>query len=876
MNQLRLRGGRSLLPLAAMGGFVLVFAAGSAPLSAASSKPNIIYILADDLGIGDLGVTGQNARAAAGLPAIATPNIDALAQQGMTFTRMYSTPLCTPSRASLLTGFEMHHLHRDVTEGIKGLRGGQLDKTWGQTLQEAGYTTGMFGKWHLGGVDWPGGPRGVYDYVAIPTQKGFEIVNGTMAGGYRTDHVWEEDGMGGLKKVVNVWEGSWRFTDNTATDRILAMINDSVAADQPFAAYVALQAPHEPLNQIPTGPYTDKTWPLVQKQYAAMVDSLDRNVGRIMEAVSDPNNDGNMSDSIASNTIVVFSSDNGPLWNGHAVGFNNEFFDSNGSYRGEKSNTLEGGIRSPFFVRWDGVTTPGSVNNSHVGTLADVYPTLAELAGLDTPFGLDGVSMLPAITGTGLDMQQDAHVWTARYSFLNQASWVVQMADWKLIRRMSNMGYELYHISADPYETTNLAATKTDVRDALQAVAALEGVLEEPFFQTGGTAPQNVFYTQYKTWAPQPGSTSFGAATNWAGGTQFNADGDPQSLYWNTGPGPNWLATVSNTLGGHGNAFVDNAVKVLALEVRGEVGTMQVSIMPGARLDAYNGVRVSNAGVLQIDGGTLATARQLDVRAGGSLTGDGLITGYQSVIAGIPEFEGKKLLEPEVLNAGVVDIFDGLSAGLLTIDGDFRQGSSGELRIDIFGDGGVPGVDFDTLAITGDATLGGSLYVDLNGAYTPALGQLFPVLSAGSLTLAGLKLTGPDASMFALAVESGADLVLTYVDADFDADGVVDGGDLVIWQQHFGAATSQGDANNDGWVDGADFLTWQRQVGSPAVASPAGGSSVAEPSGAALAMLSAMIGGALCHPRRFMTNTAAKAHAKAPTGRWPVEPAFDA
>jgi len=826
---------------------------------AAAPKPNIVFILADDLGIGDLGVTGQNARAAAGLPAIATPNIDALAQQGMTFTRMYSTPLCSPSRASLLTGFEIHHLHKDVVEGSKGLRPGQLDKTWGQTLQEAGYTTGMFGKWHLGGVEWPGGARGVYDYNSIPTQKGFEIVNGTMAGGYRTDYVWEEDGMGGLVKVLNTYTPEWpgpglpfKFTDDVATDRVVNMVKDSVSANQPFAAWVALQAPHEPLNNLPTGPYSDESWPLVQRQYAAMVGNLDKNVGRIMEAVSDPNNDGNTSDSIASNTIVVFSGDNGPLWNGNAIGYNNEFFDSNGPYRGEKSNTLEGGIRTPFFVRWDGVTTPGSVNNSHVGSLADIYPTLAEVAGLDTPFGLDGVSMLPAITGTGRDTQQDAHVWTARYSFLNQASWVVQMADWKLIRRMSNMGYELYHISADPYETTNLATTRTDVRDALQAVAAIEGVLEEPYFQAGNTAaPQNVFYTQYKTWAPQPDSTSFNLAANWSGGTQFNADGDPESRYWNTGPGPNWLATLSNPLGGHRNAFVANTVKVLAMDVQGDVGTMQVNVMSGARLEAYNGVRIGDAGILRMLDGTVATAREIDVRPGGSLTGAGLVTGFQSVLAGIPEFNGKRLLDPEVLNAGIVDIYQGSAAGLLTIDGDFRQGSSGELRIDIFGDGGVPGVDFDKLAITGDATLGGSLYVDLNGAYTPAPGQMFPVLSAGSVTLAGLKLTGPDASMFALAVESGADLVLSYVDADFDADGVVDGGDLAIWQQHFGAATSQGDANNDGWVDGADFLTWQRQVGSAAVASPAGGWSVAEPSGGALAMASAMIGGAICRPRRL-------------------------
>jgi arylsulfatase A-like enzyme len=830
--------------------------------STAATSPNIIVLLADDLGIGDLGVNGQNARASAGLPAISTPNIDKLASQSMSFTRMYSTPICSPSRGSILTGFQIQNLKKDTTDGLEGLRAGEEDKTWAQALQGQGYKTAMYGKWHLGGLDIPSSSLGVYDTNSIPTTKGFEIAFGMAP--HRSDRLWENDGAGGLKIVGNTYTPGWpgpglpfEFTDDAVTDRAVNLIEGSKADARPFAAYVAFNAPHEPFDRLPLGQYADKDWPLVQRQYAANVSNMDANVGRILAAVEDPNHDGDKSDSIASNTLIIFASDNGALWN-HANGFVTEYFDSNGIYRGQKSNTYEGGVRAPFFVRWDGVTTPGSTND-RFSNFADLYPTLAELSGADTPVGIDGVSMLSAITGQGPVKQDDAYVSTARWNFVSQQSWSIEMGGWKLTRRFATNSYELYNIINDPSEVTNRASSRPDIRGALEAVIGIEGALEEPYFQNGNNStPENVYYTQYKTWSPQPGSVTFNIASNWSGGTQYNVSGDPESLYWNTGPHRNWIATVSHNQNGVRNCFVANTMKVLAVEVKSPTGRMQLNLLANDTLDALNGARISSGGVLRFVNGTFVTAREVDVRPGGFLEGAGLITGYQDIIANIPEFQNQRLLEPEVLNAGTVDIYQDSAAGsvpgLMTINGDFSQSASGQLRVDILGNG-IPGVDFDKLVVTGQATLGGSLYVSVGDGFIPQPGQFFSILSASSLSIAGLQLTGPAANLFSLAVIGSTDLVLTAgggMPGDFDGNGVVDGADLAIWQQHYGQVGQSGDYDGNGAIDGADLLGWQRQLGALAPAATAN-AAVPEPSG--LAMIAIGIACPLLTKRRTPINT---------------------
>ncbi len=819
---------------------------------AAQQQPNIVFIMADDLGIGDLGVTGQLARAAAGQPAIQTPNIDILANQGVRFNNMYSSaPICSPARLSLLTGFSQSRGIKDRVDWDVDIRGGdQVDRTWGSMLQDEGYRTGMFGKWHLGGF--ATGEQSINNPQATPVQKGFDVAYGSMTGGYRSPFLWESDGTGEmqLSRVLfltgdNAWPGpghSYRYSQDMVADKAEEFIRANAVASQPFAAYVPFQAPHTPLDRLGSEPYEDENWPNVQKVYAAMITRLDQQVGQLMAALDDPNGDGDDGDSIADNTIVIFTSDNGPLWNNGAPGFTTEFFDSNSSYSGEKISTLEGGIRVPFLVRWKGTVAPGTVNDSYVGTLADIMPTFAEVAGGESPIGIDGMSMLSDIKGEIPSDRPDSYNWSthANFSDLDQQGWSIRMGDWKYIKRTASGNDMLFDLANDPSETTNLIASRSDIATVLQTLAFDEGPARESLVNN---VPTNTYFNQYKTWSPQSGSVDFTAATNWSGGTQFRKPGDPEAQNWNSAPADNWLALVENTAGGNLQTLVNADTKVLAMEIRSDLGTMTVRVNLGVEISARNGIRVSSGGLLILDGGQLNTIREIDIRQGGALVGEGTITGQQQIIAAIPEFQSQGLFEPELVNAGVIQIDGDVAAGFLTIDGQYEQTVTGVLSLDLYSDGGVPGTDFDQLIVSAGATLSGAIDINLFGGFLPSVGDSFEVISAESIFDDGISLVGTAASNFIYSIVDGNSLVLIYADADFDLDGDVDGADFLTWQRGFGqtaASHSQGDANGDNKVDHLDLLAWQGGSGSSSSQALA---TVPEPSTAGLALLMGAIFG---------------------------------
>ncbi len=354
-----------------------------APLAAPAAPPNVIHILADDLGYGDLGCYGQKL--------IRTPRLDQMAAQGMRLTRHYAgAPSCHPSRCVLFTG--KHTGHARIRQNCK-LPLLENDFTLSQMFQQAGYATGGVGKWALGD----------HDSTGAPWRKGFDEFLGyldqTHAHGHYPDHLWKNGRR--LDIPENAAGKRATFSHDLFTAQALDFIRGH--KDKPFFFYAAFTLPHaevavpedsleeyrgkwpEPKKFEGSRTYCPQDQPRAVR--AAMITRLDRDVGRILDLLDELQ--------LSEKTLVLFTSDNGPITAG---GQDPEFFDSNGPLRGLKFTLYEGGIREPCLVRWPGKVQPGSISH-HVSDFADMVPTYAALIGAPVPAGLDGVSILPTLLG---------------------------------------------------------------------------------------------------------------------------------------------------------------------------------------------------------------------------------------------------------------------------------------------------------------------------------------------------------------------------------------------------------------------------------------------------------------------------------------------
>ncbi|MCA9248660.1 MAG: arylsulfatase [Planctomycetales bacterium] len=434
---------------------LLASLAASAHAADAPRLPNLIFIMADDLGYGDLGCYGQ--------ATLKTPNIDRLSQEGMRFTQMYAgSTVCAPSRCVLMTGKHLGHaLIRG--NGKDNLR--PEDVTVAEVFKSAGYRTGMFGKWGLGHEGSSG----------LPTRQGFESFFGYLdqhhAHNYYPTFLIRNGQRVSLDNVVP-GEGTWG--QGVATERreyshdlIMAealKFIDAAHAD-PFFLYLPITLPHannEARNkgmEIPDlGTFASKDWPEPQKGTAAMIAKMDHDVGRLLARLE--------KFGIDEQTLVIFTSDNGP----HAEGGNDPtFFDSNGPLRGIKRALYEGGIRVPFLARWPGRVAAGATND-HIGYFGDLMATAADLSGGDAPEGLDSISFLPTLLGQPDQQQHDFLYW----EFYEQGSrQAVRMGDWKAIRQPMLTGkVELYNLANDLGEEHDVAAQHAEVVGKL--VAAME------------------------------------------------------------------------------------------------------------------------------------------------------------------------------------------------------------------------------------------------------------------------------------------------------------------------------------------------------------------------------------------------------------------
>ncbi len=414
--------------------FLSTAAAGLlSPQLSGSRKPNVVFILADDLGYGDLSCYGQKM--------FATPNLDRLAEEGMRFTQAYAgSTVCAPSRCCLMTGLHTGHAR------IRGNARHPLrpeDTTVAEVLKRAGYRTGLIGKWGLGEAGSTG----------MPHRKGFDeffgYLNQQHAHSYYPDHLWENDSDIILAGNLGVPK---EYSHDLFAERALKFVDKHRA--EPFFLYLAFTIPHANNEmgrdsgngmEVPdAGEFASRNWPQQEKNFAAMVTRMDRDIGKFMAKLKETG--------IDQHTLVIFSSDNGPHREG---GHDPDFFDSNGALRGIKRDLYEGGIRVPTMARWPGHIRPGV--SDHIWSFPDFLPTAAEVAGARAPSGLDGVSILPTLLGKSQPQPQKLY-WEFHERGFTQG---VRFGDWKAVRKGGKT--ELYNLRQDLSETKDVAAGHADI-----------------------------------------------------------------------------------------------------------------------------------------------------------------------------------------------------------------------------------------------------------------------------------------------------------------------------------------------------------------------------------------------------------------------------
>ena len=407
-------------------------------------RPNIIFIVVDDLGFGGLGCYGQRL--------IRTPNVDRLAQEGMRFEQHYAgCSVCAPSRAVLLTG--KHAGHTAVRANTGGVPLPESEVTVADILSRAGYTCGGFGKWGLGDTGTPG----------VPERHGFDMFFGYYhqihAHDYYPEYLW----CNSAKVLLEANENGGRkfYSQHLIFDEMLRWIRAN--KERPFFCYAPWTPPHGryeiPEDELAFQEYVDRPWPKTARIYAGMIALIDRQVGELLALLAELG--------IDRDTIVFFTSDNGaaPADRSELT----RLFRSNGGLRGGKRTLYEGGIRVPFIVRWPGHVPASSVSR-HVSYFADVLPTLAELAGAPTPEETDGLSLVPTLLGeqaAGRPQEEHARLYWECGGLLEYTLPVpmqaVRFGQWKAVRHRAGDPIEVYDLAADQEEQRNLATLRPDL-----------------------------------------------------------------------------------------------------------------------------------------------------------------------------------------------------------------------------------------------------------------------------------------------------------------------------------------------------------------------------------------------------------------------------
>ena len=616
------------------------------------SQPNIIHILADDLSWGSVGFNNPSTY-------IQTPNIDALATGGMILNRSYAATVCSPSRAMLYNGFHNGHALNDRNSDISA---GLIaeDVTVGEIMQGAGYSTAIMGKWGWGasgsrtigfGAD-PQPTLGGDTAGDLPTNQGFDrfygLLNHSAAHDQVYDWIWRSDTAFGSTylEANNSNGGNPAFVQDLYNQQAEQFIRDE--AGSPFYLQLNYTVPHFDLDVIASGQIpelrnldgevigpaglgvyeNDPALGDKQEKYAAIITRMDSSIGAIISRLEDPDGDGDTADSVLNDTLIIFSSDNGATPEDGFGQSNTTDPRVDGGLRGGKRDLFEGGIRMPAFAYWNGTIAPGT-STDLLNDLADVQATAADLAGVLPQVGIDGVSILPTLTGQGIQRERP---WLLFENFENsqlsqqRTDWTIIRGDDKLIK-FRDGSFGLYDLSTDFGEDNPLdlsAPANAALRDELQAIALAEGAERA-----------NSYAARYVNF------------------TGVDGDDIAESTSWDEGTAPadTWVATLHNS--GNRSArrnVAASSVAVLGLQVSG-FREQVLDLGRQVEVHARNEVRIAAGGHITLADSTLSSVRWVDVLGGAKLSGQGDVAGQlynQGTVA-----PGRESTLPDVPPPGV-------------------------------------------------------------------------------------------------------------------------------------------------------------------------------------------------------------------------------
>ena len=692
------------------------------------TRPNILYFYVDDMGWGSIGPNGQAARREKGLPNVRTPNLDQLARQGVNFTRGYGCHVCSPARSSQQSGFHQGHTFADRNDPDNAKKAMRADDVLiGDALSSAGYVTGYWGKWGYGGSKDQIDPV-IVNVQTLPTSHGYHHVLAELhhvrAHTFFQPTLWattaSADASGRLQLRPNslaqyqggnypstpAFQGhvdypSTAYCDDSyafaALDFIRAQGQKYNDTGQPFFGLLAVQIPHAPFGEISTLPNWDVAYAddphfaslsEQSQQWAAMVTRIDAHFGNLLAALEDPNNDGDTTDSISKNTLVIFQSDNGG-----PRGKNNVELDANGGLRGNKGSIQEGGIRVPLVMRWPAQITPESKlraggDSEMVVDVTDLLPTFCDLAGIATPLGVDGVSIAPTLTGTGHQHQREFIIHEAG----NGQS--IIRNNLKLIRS-KGAALTLFDLDNDPREENDLSSMHPKIVDELESLLIGERVTE----------PKG-FANTYHRWIGGDGSKASDAA-NWsdyvyanAGITYMTDDGAPRL---------SWIAKLENTQDESAVAVADSDLEFLGLEIRGnrrKMAQQTLALGPDINLTGRNEIRLEAFSRLQVEGGEIESQRRVDIKPGANLAGYGTV-------------------RAEIHNHGTIEV-SAKPGDTLTCTSDYYQEGFGKLNVELLGEKPV-------VTIEGAAHLNGSLGVTIADGFEVRSGATYAVIHAAEI-----------------------------------------------------------------------------------------------------------------------------------------------